>query len=69
MEKHKHVSLEWIRWEKMWDMIKAGMAAGESETDSSSKGPAEEIRFFPTMNNMVKKYPNRSNIVSLKRRL
>ncbi|KAK4031417.1 NUDIX hydrolase domain-like protein [Parachaetomium inaequale] len=69
MEKHKHVALEWIRWDKMWDMIKAGMAACESETGSSSKDSAEEMRFFPTMHNMVKKYPNRSNIACLKRHL
>jgi hypothetical protein len=60
MEPHKHVGLQWMAWEDMWASIKATMTNNDKP---------HSMRFFQTLENMVKKYPNRHNPESLLRRL
>ncbi|GJC90050.1 RNA pyrophosphohydrolase [Colletotrichum liriopes] len=65
MEPHKHVGYMWITWDELWVKIEADMADGTKE-DTSGK---VIMRFFLSMQNMVKKYPNRSDAACLEKRL
>lgn len=53
MEENKHIVVMWIKWGELWAKI---------------KDPREEMRFFPTMKNMVEKYPTRADLASLEGR-
>ncbi|EJT80303.1 hypothetical protein GGTG_00305 [Gaeumannomyces tritici R3-111a-1] len=64
MEPRKHVGLKWMEWKEMWAMISDDMA-GKHKDDGSS----ERMRFFPSMKNMVGRYPKRSDPVCLEKRL
>ncbi|KAK0369167.1 hypothetical protein CLIM01_13469 [Colletotrichum limetticola] len=63
MEPHKHVGLKWIKWSEMWDKIQADLAV---DSDASND---DTMHFFPSMKNMVKKYPKRSNAAYLRKRM
>ncbi|TLS20444.1 uncharacterized protein PpBr36_11275 [Pyricularia pennisetigena] len=64
-EPHKHVGLKWIEWKEMWAQIKAEVE-GHGEIDESGE---LKMRFFPTMKNMVLKYPKREEPACLSGRL
>uniref|UniRef100_A0A4E9EIV3 Nudix hydrolase domain-containing protein n=1 Tax=Gibberella zeae TaxID=5518 RepID=A0A4E9EIV3_GIBZA len=77
-EPTKHVKFEWIEWNDLWDMIKADMEGnGElwdmTKADMEGNGELEELgemkSFFSTMKNMVLKYPQRCNWLSLYKRI
>ncbi|CAF3556620.1 unnamed protein product [Fusarium graminearum] len=63
-EPTKHVKFEWIEWNDLWDMIKADME-GNGELEELG----ERKSFFSTMKNMVLKYPQRWNWLSLYKRI
>lgn len=65
MEPRKHVDLKWIEWNRLWTMIEAGIA-GDSQKEESGN---DKMRFFPSMTNMVQKYPQRRNAACLEKRL
>jgi hypothetical protein len=62
-EPEKHVGFKWIEWTELWDMIKDDMM-GSDEAD----GSGERLPFFPTMKNMVLKYPGRRDPSCLDKR-
>ncbi|TLD03290.1 uncharacterized protein PpBr36_11394 [Pyricularia pennisetigena] len=64
-EPHKHVKLQWIEWKMLWAQIKAE-TEGRREVDESGELMR---RFFPTMKNMVLKYPKREEPACLSGRL
>ncbi|CCF38528.1 hypothetical protein CH063_09591 [Colletotrichum higginsianum] len=69
MEPQKHVDLMWIDWNELWALISAQImdeTAGGAKEDASGK---DNMRFFPSMINMVKKYPLRSDAACLEKRL
>lgn len=61
MEPHKHVKIEWIKWEVLW----AGILIDIEDNQIGQ----QEKRFFPSMKNMVKKYPRRNDSSCLYRSL
>ena len=64
MEPEKFVEEDppkWIDWNELWVMIEAEVAGkGENE---------RQMRFFESLKNMVKKYPRRSKVDCLVKRL
>jgi hypothetical protein len=62
-EPDKHVELAWVEWNTMWRSIEAQI---DFEAKNATSKGMEGMRFFPSMVNMVKKYPGRSNVACLK---
>ncbi|KAH8750214.1 NUDIX hydrolase domain-like protein [Diaporthe sp. PMI_573] len=73
MEPRKHVGLRWIEWNELWARIEAEMAndVDVDDTDDTEKDTSgeEKMRFFPSMKNMVQRYPKRSDAACLEKRL
>ena len=65
MEPRKHVDLKWAEWNELWTMIEAEMDSGSEKKDFGDN----KMRFFPSMKNMVQKYPGRFNAACLEKRL
>lgn len=65
MEPHKHCGLQWIKWKALWAEIKADIE-GRGETNEAGQ---QEKRFFPSMKNMVERYPGRGDPACLHNRL
>ncbi|KAF4547354.1 Hypothetical protein D9617_45g091320 [Elsinoe fawcettii] len=57
MEPHKHVGLKWIAWEDLWKEILVDIGS-DGEIEERDQG---KMRFFPSMKNMVLKYPKRND--------
>lgn len=55
----------WIEWDELWARIEADI---EGRGDVDELGQAK-MRFFPTMKNMVLKYPKRKDPLCLDKRL
>jgi len=68
MEPRKHVGLMWMEWNDLWARIEAEIAeiADDTEKDTPSE---DKMRFFPSMKNMVQRYPKRSDAACLEKRL
>ncbi|KAH7108903.1 NUDIX hydrolase domain-like protein [Dactylonectria macrodidyma] len=62
-EPHKHVDVMWMTWTELWERINASISSGDEPCTP------EGMRFFVTLENIVKKYPNRSDPASLERRV
>lgn len=66
IEPHKHIAVEWLSWSELWANIKATAPSHDEHHEPSASG---NMRFFPTLKNMVEKYPKRANPASLERRV
>ncbi|KAJ2993871.1 hypothetical protein NUW58_g1711 [Xylaria curta] len=78
MEPMKHVAVGWMRWDELWEGILAHINGnkewrGTVEVIVDNRGTTEKrierMSFFETMNNMVKEYPDRSDLACLEKHL
>jgi hypothetical protein len=64
----------WMEWNELWARIEAEIAEiaddADDADDTEKDTPSEDkMRFFPSMKNMVQRYPKRSDAACLEKRL
>ncbi|KAJ6192077.1 NUDIX hydrolase domain-like protein [Bipolaris maydis] len=64
-EPHKHCEIQWIQWKTLWAEIKADIE-GRGEVSEAGR---QEKPFFPSMKNLVERYPRRNDPSCLYQRL